>query len=63
AYYQARSPFAGGKGDARSWWESIPKENREGIRTPAIVLASVVPHSADVEHLFSALGGIQTPRR
>ncbi|KAJ7755888.1 ribonuclease H-like domain-containing protein, partial [Mycena metata] len=63
AYYQARSPFAGGKGDARSWWESVPKENHEGIRTLAIVLASVVPHSADVKRLFSDLGGIQTPRR
>ncbi|KAJ6587429.1 hypothetical protein DFH09DRAFT_1307662 [Mycena vulgaris] len=29
----------------------------------AIVLASIVPHSADVERLFSGLGGIQTPRR
>ncbi|KAJ7175574.1 ribonuclease H-like domain-containing protein, partial [Mycena filopes] len=63
AYHQARSPFAGAKGDARSWWESVPKEGHEGIRTLAIVLASVVPHSADVERLFSDLGGIQTPRR
>ncbi|KAJ6596759.1 hypothetical protein B0H10DRAFT_2326478 [Mycena sp. CBHHK59/15] len=29
----------------------------------AIVLASIVPHSADVERLFSDLGGIQTPCR
>lgn len=29
----------------------------------AIALASIVPHAADVERLFSDLGGIQTPRR
>ncbi|KAJ6626493.1 hypothetical protein B0H10DRAFT_1742761, partial [Mycena sp. CBHHK59/15] len=33
------------------------------FRSVAIVLASIVPHSADVERLFSDLGGIQTPRR
>ncbi|KAF8167043.1 hypothetical protein K438DRAFT_1525016, partial [Mycena galopus ATCC 62051] len=63
AYYQARSPFAGGTDDARAWWESVPKENHAGICGLAIVLASVVPHSADVERLFSDLGGMQTPRR
>ncbi|KAJ7449770.1 ribonuclease H-like domain-containing protein, partial [Mycena galericulata] len=62
-YYQCKSPFSGGKKDAREWWESIPKEKHEGIRSLAIVLASIVPHSADVERLFSDLGGIQTPRR
>ncbi|KAJ6623905.1 hypothetical protein B0H10DRAFT_1943680 [Mycena sp. CBHHK59/15] len=53
AYYQAKSPFAGGG-------EVTP---HDGIRTMAIVLASIVPHSADVERLLSDLGGIQTPRR
>ncbi|KAJ6608059.1 hypothetical protein B0H10DRAFT_1741717, partial [Mycena sp. CBHHK59/15] len=53
----------GGKNDAREWWEeSIFKDNHEGIRSMAIVLASIVPYSADVEHLFSDLRGIQTPR-
>ncbi|KAJ6602104.1 hypothetical protein B0H10DRAFT_2230324 [Mycena sp. CBHHK59/15] len=34
-----------------------------GIKTLATVLHSIAPHSADVEHLFSELGGIQSPQR
>ncbi|KAJ7906652.1 ribonuclease H-like domain-containing protein, partial [Mycena leptocephala] len=63
AYYQCKSPFAGGHRNARDWWGDVTKENHEAIRDLAIVLASIVPHSADVERLFSDLGGIQTPRR
>ncbi|KAJ6618299.1 hypothetical protein B0H10DRAFT_1947685 [Mycena sp. CBHHK59/15] len=62
-YYAGKSPFSGGKQDARDWWEAVPTEGHNGIRTLAIALASIVPHSAEVEHLFSDLGGIQTPRR
>ncbi|KAJ7744901.1 ribonuclease H-like domain-containing protein, partial [Mycena metata] len=63
AYSQCKSPFSGGQRDAREWWKDIPKENHESIRLLGVVLASVVPHAADVERLFSDLGGIQTPRR
>ncbi|KAJ7148894.1 hypothetical protein C8R46DRAFT_904726, partial [Mycena filopes] len=52
------SPFAGGSRNAREWWEDVTAENHEGIRDLGIVLASIVPHSADVERLFSDLGGI-----
>ncbi|KAJ7447979.1 hypothetical protein FB451DRAFT_1533637 [Mycena latifolia] len=38
----------------------FPGGNKDAM---AIVLASIVPHSAEVEHLFSDLGGSQTPRR
>ncbi|KAJ7487952.1 ribonuclease H-like domain-containing protein [Mycena latifolia] len=62
-YYQCKAPFAGGNKDAREWWEGIPKDKHEGLRSMAIVLASIVPHSAEVERLFSDLGGSQTPRR
>ncbi|KAJ7495512.1 ribonuclease H-like domain-containing protein [Mycena latifolia] len=62
-YYQCKAPFAGGNKDTREWWEGIPKDKHEGLRSMAIVLASIVPHSAEVERLFSDLGGIQTPRR
>ncbi|KAF7372617.1 DUF659 domain-containing protein [Mycena venus] len=57
-YHQCKFPFAGSKKDAREWWEAIPAENHEGIRTLAIALVSIVPHSAEVERLFSDLGGI-----
>ncbi|KAJ6614046.1 hypothetical protein B0H10DRAFT_1950965 [Mycena sp. CBHHK59/15] len=63
AYYQCKSPFSGGQRNARDWWEDVPKENHDGIRSMGIVLACIVPHSGDVERLFSDLGGIQTPRR
>ncbi|KAJ7148823.1 hypothetical protein C8R46DRAFT_854388, partial [Mycena filopes] len=63
AYHQCKSPFAGGSRNAREWWEDVTAENHEGIRDLGIVLASIVPHSADVERLFSDLGGINTPRR
>jgi hypothetical protein len=62
-YHQCKSPFGGGKRDAREWWKAIPRDGHDGSRTLAIALASVVPHSADVEHLFSDLGGTQSPRR
>ncbi|KAJ6470538.1 ribonuclease H-like domain-containing protein, partial [Mycena sanguinolenta] len=63
AYYHCRSPFAGGQKNAREWWEAVPKEHGAPLRNMAIVLASIVPHAAEVERLFSELGGIQTPRR
>ncbi|KAF7350255.1 DUF659 domain-containing protein [Mycena venus] len=62
AYSQCKSPFAGGQRNAREWWENLPKTNHESIRKLAIVLASIVPHSGDVERLFSDLGDIQTLR-
>ncbi|KAF7333350.1 DUF659 domain-containing protein [Mycena venus] len=63
AYFECKSPFTGGRRNAREWWAEVPRENHEAIRDLAIALASIVPHSADVERLFSDLGGIQTPRR
>ncbi|KAK7051930.1 DUF659 domain-containing protein [Favolaschia claudopus] len=62
AYHQFRPPFAGKMVDAKEWWELIPEENL-AIKTLAVVLHSIVPHAAEVERLFSNLGGIQTPHR
>jgi hypothetical protein len=63
AYYHCKSPFSGGSKNAKEWWEAIPTGKYDGIRSLAIILASIVPHSADVERLFSDLGATQTPRR
>ncbi|KAJ7865576.1 hypothetical protein B0H14DRAFT_2347859 [Mycena olivaceomarginata] len=60
--YHCKSPFAGGQKDTWEWWEVVPRESHGALRDMSIVLASVVPHSADVEHLFSELGGVQTLR-
>ncbi|KAJ6611955.1 ribonuclease H-like domain-containing protein [Mycena sp. CBHHK59/15] len=62
AYNQFKAPFSGKATDAIEWWAAIPKQH-SGIKTLAVVLHSIVPHSADVEHLFSELGGIQSPQR
>ncbi|KAJ7686162.1 hypothetical protein B0H17DRAFT_1137026 [Mycena rosella] len=59
-YFQCKAPFGGGSRDALDWWEGISKDKHSGIRILAIFLASIVPHAADVERLFSDLGGIQT---
>ncbi|KAJ7925558.1 hypothetical protein B0H13DRAFT_1600419, partial [Mycena leptocephala] len=60
AYHRFKFPFSGNAVDAKEWWEAIPLQY-EGIRQLAIVLHSIAPHSTDVEHLFSELGGIQSP--
>jgi hypothetical protein len=62
AYNQFKSPFSGKANTAKEWWEEIPAQHA-GIKALAIVLHSIVPHSADVERLFSELGGIQSPHR
>ncbi|KAJ7120599.1 ribonuclease H-like domain-containing protein, partial [Mycena crocata] len=62
AYNQFKSPFSGKENDAKDWWDGIPAQHA-GIRALATVLHSIVPHSADVERLFSDLGGIQSPHR
>ncbi|KAJ7331036.1 hypothetical protein DFH08DRAFT_940241 [Mycena albidolilacea] len=62
-YYYCKAPFSGGSKDAKGWWEDVPAGKHEGIRSLGIILASIVPHSADVERLFSDLGQTQTPHR
>lgn len=63
-YYRAQGPFIGGKANARDWWESINIDtSQHPIKLLAIKLALIVPHAAEVERLFSDLGGIQGLRR
>ncbi|KAJ7666864.1 ribonuclease H-like domain-containing protein [Mycena polygramma] len=63
AYNQFKSPFSGKASNAKEWWEAVPSSQHAAIKTLAIALASIVPHAADVERLFSDLGGIQSPHR
>ncbi|KAI0082441.1 hypothetical protein K474DRAFT_1694307 [Panus rudis PR-1116 ss-1] len=60
-YEQGQGKFAGGEADAKAWWMRIP--DIHPLRQMAIVLHSIVPHTAEVERLFSNLGGIQGCRR
>ncbi|KAI0073357.1 hypothetical protein K474DRAFT_1603514 [Panus rudis PR-1116 ss-1] len=61
-YRQCKGPFVGAGGDAKEWWEDIDGE-KHPLQRIAILLHSVVPHAAEVERLFSNLGGIQGRRR
>ncbi|KAJ6628611.1 hypothetical protein B0H10DRAFT_1777950, partial [Mycena sp. CBHHK59/15] len=57
-----KAPFSGKATDTKEWWDAIPRQHT-AIKTLTIVLHSIVLHCADVEHLFSELGGIQSPHR
>lgn len=59
-YYQCKGSFAGSQANGKEWWESLPILAKDHpLKTMAITLLSIVPHSAEVEQLFSDLGSIQ----
>jgi hypothetical protein len=61
AYSMGAVPFQGGKADARDWWKSqLVSAADYPIKALAIKIFSVVPHAAEVEWLFSNLGGVQS---
>ncbi|KAJ6568055.1 hypothetical protein DFH09DRAFT_872183, partial [Mycena vulgaris] len=63
-YQACKGSFAGGTKDALTWWESLPiSGDMRPLKTLVIVLFSVVPHAAEVEHLFSGLSGVQGVKR
>ena len=60
-YYQCKPPFTGSQAQGLDWWETLPiSSEAHPLKTLAIFILSVVPHSADVECLFSDLGGTQS---
>ena len=63
-YHQVKTLFVGGHRNSLEWWENLPvSSDKYPLKALAITLLSVVPHAAEVERLFSSLGGIQTPTR
>ncbi|KAI5822122.1 hypothetical protein K523DRAFT_257477 [Schizophyllum commune Tattone D] len=63
-YNAVKEPFVGGAGDGLEWWESLPVSTESHpLKTMAITILSIVPHSAEVERLFSALNGVQSVKR
>jgi len=63
-YYQCRGPFTGGQATGKEWWESLPISSTDHpLKGFAITILSIVPHSAEVERLFSDLGGVQGVKR
>ncbi|THU81496.1 hypothetical protein K435DRAFT_873280 [Dendrothele bispora CBS 962.96] len=63
-YQLCKGIFVGAHKDGLTFWQSFPvAADQVPLKQMAITLFLIVPHSADVEHLFSDLGGIQTPKR
>lgn len=49
-YYHCKGAFVGGQADGLDWWESLPILSKSHpLKSLAITLLSIVPHSADVE--------------
>lgn len=63
-YYQSKGPFVGAQANGLDWWECLPISSTSyPLKTLAINILSIVPHSADVERLFSDLGSTQSVKR
>ncbi|KAL1725142.1 ribonuclease H-like domain-containing protein [Schizophyllum commune] len=63
-YHKGKGIWAGGKADALTWWHDLAvREIEHPLKTLALILHSIVPHTAEVERLFSQLGGVQTAKR
>ncbi|KDQ15260.1 hypothetical protein BOTBODRAFT_108857 [Botryobasidium botryosum FD-172 SS1] len=63
-YYQGKAPFTGSAADGKKWWEELPISAPDHpILSLALIVFDLVPHSAEVERLFSNLGGIQSAKR
>ena len=64
AYHNGEAPFIGGIADGKDWWTSLLVDlTSHPLKALAIKLFSIVPHAAEVEHLFSNLGGVQSVKR
>lgn len=49
--------------DVRAWWGSVRSQDNAAIVGLAQLLLDVVPHAADPERVFSAMGWFQSARR
>ncbi|KAG2336964.1 hypothetical protein BDR05DRAFT_978652 [Suillus weaverae] len=63
AYNLCHAPFAGSQADGLAWWENLPiNSDTHPLKSFAIIILSIVPHAAEVEQLFSDLGGTQSAK-
>ncbi|KAJ7214045.1 ribonuclease H-like domain-containing protein [Mycena pura] len=63
-YHACKDPFAGGDKDSGSWWKALTVSSKAHPLKPfAVATLSIVPHSAEIERLFSSCNGIQSPKR
>jgi hypothetical protein len=63
-YYHCKNAFTRGQANAMKWWENLEiSADQHPIKALAITIFAIVPHSADVDRLFSDLTGIQGVKR
>ncbi|KAG2155367.1 uncharacterized protein EDB93DRAFT_1130321 [Suillus bovinus] len=63
-YHKCSGVFSGGQADALDWCETLPVSAEHcPLKAFVIIIHSIVPHAADVEHYFSGLGGVQSVKR
>jgi len=63
-YYHCKGAFVGGQADGLDRWKSLLISSKSHpLKSLIITLLSIVPHFADVERLFLALGSTQTPKQ
>ncbi|KAF9521622.1 ribonuclease H-like domain-containing protein [Crepidotus variabilis] len=63
-YYQGKSPFSGGAKNAQDWWASLlPSAHDHPLKAMAAKIFAIVPHTAEVERLFSSLGLSQSKQQ
>ena len=65
-YEKERGPFSiqSGRSNPVQWWDRLSVVDlAHPLRMFAILILSIVPHAAEVERLFSNLGGVQSVRR
>ena len=60
-YHLCKGLFIGGKADGKKWWEELSaKGSQHPLKIFTIQILLIVPHTAEVEQLFSNLGSIQS---
>ncbi|KAF7292132.1 DUF659 domain-containing protein [Mycena indigotica] len=63
-YGACKAPWEGGDRDAGGWWASLSiSVKKHPLKAFACAILSLTPHSAEIERLFSACNGIQSPKR
>ncbi|OSX56533.1 hypothetical protein POSPLADRAFT_1159821, partial [Postia placenta MAD-698-R-SB12] len=56
AYFSGQPPFAGRKADTHEWWSLLIIDAFDHpLKTLTSHIHKIVPHAAEVEHLFSSL--------
>ncbi|KAJ3734910.1 ribonuclease H-like domain-containing protein [Lentinula guzmanii] len=62
-YHACRKGFEGGNKDPCAWWESLTMNSeKRKLKLFAVAILSIIPHAAEIKHLFSSLNGIHSPK-